>query len=238
MARLQPVRDHDLIVTLLSPERGRVDTWVHSGRKSTRRFGGRIEPFVFGRAGLKVGRGKLPALSSFERQGVLVGPGPTYRALCLASYVAELASNALQPEISDPGVYRWALNAIAVIALEESASIAACKLSIEIGFLAATGHLVAVDHCIRCRGGLSDGACWPSQGDALVCPSCAPHDSKRLDVEQVAAMVGLFASIAEGTSPPIVPDVGDDLLSSRIGRRMEETLPYRMRTEQALHAIV
>ncbi len=169
---------------------------------------------------------------------MLVGSAPTYRALCLASYVAELATNALQPELSDPGVYRWALNAIAVIAQEESATIGACKLSIDVGFLAATGHLAAVDRCVRCRHPLSEGARWPVESDNLLCPGCAPGESDRIDPEQVDAMIGLFASVAEGTSPPIVSDSGDGSLACRIERRMEESLPHRMRTEQALQAIV
>jgi hypothetical protein len=130
------------------------------------------------------------------------------------------------------------LNAIAVTAQEESASVGACKLSIDVGFLAATGHLAAVDRCVRCRRPLSDGACWPMGSDSLLCPGCVPGDSDRIEAAQVEAMIGLFASVAQGTSPPIVSDSGDGSLACRIAQRMEESLPYRMRTEQALQAIV
>lgn len=133
--RLVVTGESDLVVTLFHPQRGRIDALAKSARKSLRRFGA-LEPLArvsvqFGR-----GRGRLPLLT--EATLGRSWPGREYRQLTLASYAAELALHAAQPEHADPALHAW-LQERLDSACSPQAEVVHWWLDTDIGFLQVVG---------------------------------------------------------------------------------------------------
>lgn len=237
VARLQPVGDNDLIVSLLTVERGRVDAWVRAGRKSSRRFGGRLELFRAGVARLRPGRGQMPSLAGLESTRQLLTPGVGYGALCLASYAAELALIAAQPEHADAQLPTWLARALAAVAISEQDNLAADRLAIEISFLGAAGWMPATADCDQCGAALAAGAAWPAFADGPLCADCAPGGHVELGPASMAALVDLRGGDLAAIHVQRLPSAERDLVAARVTGLLHDTLPRRPRSADALNAL-
>ena len=238
VARLQPVGDNDLIVSLLTAERGRVDAWVRAGRKSSRRFGGRLELFRAGVARLRPGRGQMPSLAGFEGARQLLGPGVGYSALCLASYAAELALIAAQPEHADAQLATWLSQALAAVAHADPEAVVTDRLAIEITFLAAAGCMPATADCNHCGAPLAAGAAWPAFADGPLCDGCAPGGHLELGVVTMCALAGLRGGDLSAAHVEPLPAPERDLITARVTGLLHDALPRRPRSADALNALV
>lgn len=238
VARLQPVGDNDLIASLLSVERGRVDAWVRAGRKSTRRFGGRLELFRAGVAHLRRGRGRMPALVSLESPRQLLAPGCGYGVLCLASYAAELALIAAQPEHADAQLATWLQRTLAAVASASEDTLSSHRVAIEVTFLSATGWMPTTAHCNSCGADLSGGAAWPPYADGPVCRDCAPGGRVELGVASVAALATLHTGEPAAAEVAALPAAARALIAARVTGLLHDALPRRPRSADALSALI
>ena len=253
--RLQPVRDADLIVTFLDPSRGRVDAYARAARKSVRRFGGRLELFMRGRAALKLGRGDLPQLVGFEREVHLVPATMDWPLLCLLSSVAELGAIASQPEHADPQLHAWTCAALtACVGLPASRIRLAC-LAIDLGFLRAVGCLPSQERCGDCFGGLASGAVWREASEGWLCTDCQRRDlaARASDRDPEAALnevnddvQNFVKALTLSTIRELIADPAQAhtaFLSRRVGRLLRaradallaEVLPRPLRTREPLN---
>lgn len=201
--RLVVTGESDLVVTLLHPQRGRVDALAKGARKSVRRFGA-LEPLArvsvqFGR-----GRGRLPLLT--EATLGRAWPGREYRQLTLASYAAELALHAAQPEHADPALHAW-LEERLDSACRSQAEVVLWWLDTDIGFLRVVGGWPDLEHCHRCGVRLDGEAAWP---DALQGGYCLPCASEAPDV-------------------PVTRGVRPEVVQALRQRRLEILLPHELR---------
>ena len=128
VTRATPFRDADVIVTLLSPEHGRIDAVARGARSSRRRFGGALRPFCEVDVALQVGRGSLPLLVRADPQHAWLAEGVGYDQLCLASYVTELGLVATQPEHADPELHGWLRHWLALAEAPVSGSLRSLRL--------------------------------------------------------------------------------------------------------------
>ena len=231
--RLQPVRDADLIVTLLDPTRGRVDAYARSGRKSSRRFGGQLQLFALGRARLTQAKGGLPQLSEFERSADLAPGSVDWPLLCLCSTIAELAAVASQPEHADPGLHRWACACLRACDGLPPGRFRLASLTVDLGFLHAVGSLPDVSRCGVCAGDLSAGATWEDANQGWCCLRCRSTAGPTVDGAACAAVEALVRD------PDAVRTV---FLSRRVGRLLRrhadallaDVLPRPLRTREPL----
>jgi len=238
VARLQPVGDNDLIVSLLSSERGRVDAYVRAGRKSSRRFGGRLELFRKGTARLRAGRGRLPSLVGLEDARQLLAPGASYGVLCLASYAAELALIAAQPEHADVELAGWLEQSLAMAADCDEETLAVARLALEVAFLGAAGWMPSVARCHACGAELGGGAAWPAFADGPVCARCAPGGHVDLDATALAALMALRGGDASAARLDVLPTEQLELLGARVVGLLHDALPRRPRSADALAALI
>ena len=240
IVRLHPVGDADLIVSLLSPESGLVDAYARAARKSSRRFGGRLELFVEGIATVTPGRGSLPQLSAFEASAALIDGALDYPRLALASHAAELALAGSQPEHADPALVRWLRSTLVAIAAAPEVEVGPARFGIELGWLVTLGVAPPLGSCAACGGSLADGASWTRPHDGLRCRGCSPFAAVQIDGLDLAALAGV-ASTAEAALAPLRSQLAPPtvrLVRSRIAGLLDEQLGRRTRSAAALDALV
>ncbi len=110
--RRVPYGDRDLIVTLLTLDRGKVSAIAKSAKNSVKRFSGVLEVFTAMTAVCRIGRGKLPIL----QEAAIDHPFPAIRSdvrkMAYASYWAELINAWVEEGRPQARLYellRWAL---------------------------------------------------------------------------------------------------------------------------------
>jgi DNA repair protein RecO (recombination protein O) len=100
--RTIPLRESDLMVTLLTAEHGRISAVARGARKSQRRFAGALQLLVLGRFQLSRSRGELFTLEAADVEREWTTLASDVIAVAHASYVAEIAGAIVPPEQPEP----------------------------------------------------------------------------------------------------------------------------------------
>jgi len=230
--RLQPLRDTDLIVTLLSPSAGRIDALARAARTSRHRFAGSLRLFCEVEVALAPAKGSLVQLGRAELVRDWFGEGVGYDQLCLASYVTELALHASQPDHADPPLYAWLTALLAEAGKGTRGRLRALRLRADVGFLATLGLWPDVAACATCGQSLVAGAAWPRGSEGPLCLGCAG------DAPQVSPAILLaLGGFADG-QPSDLPPGPLRTLEERVAQRIGEALPSRLRSTEALRDAV
>ena len=142
--------DHDLIVTFLTPDRGKFSSIAKSARKSVKRFSGLLEPFTGLQVVCTAGRGRLPIL----KEAALRRSPECIRSDCLktayASYWVELVDGWLEAGRRQTALFHlleWSLNGLNREAPEAS------RLSIlfQMRWMAQAGFSPNLCRCAGCN---------------------------------------------------------------------------------------
>lgn len=228
--RVQPLREADVIATLLHPQRGRVDAVARSARTSRKRFAGSLAPFHGVRVRLARGRGELPTLAEAQLQRAYLGDGVGYAQLALASYATELALHASQPDHADPQLYQWLADCLTLAGGPVEGYIRALRLQVEVTFLHVLGAFPDVQHCAVCGGTTVAGAVWPDVTAGLLCLTCAGTWQPRLSSELVAALaVADFGTIDDHALRSV---------EERTGQLLAQVVSGPLRSAAALRSLV
>jgi len=175
--------DNDLILSLITPDRGRQSAIAKSAKKSRKRFAGILEPFSVLDVVLTFGRGKkgLPIL----KEAVLSHPFQSIAADVLkaayASYWAELVDSWLEDASADTAMYRLLGNALNYL---DTDKMPAADLSVlfQIRFISSAGYAPDLMSCSGCGKGLDDmvpnRVSFSIRKGSLICDACSPRFQK------------------------------------------------------------
>jgi DNA repair protein RecO (recombination protein O) len=201
--RAQKLGEADRIVTLLTREHGRVRAVAKGVRKTTSRFGGRVEPFMLIDVQLYEGR-SLDTVTQVETIGAyglqIAGDYARYTA---ATAMLETAERMTQIE-REPAVQQFLLLAGGLRTLAQGGHEAGMVLDAYlIRSLAVAGWAPSFVDCARC------GASGPHRAFALgsggaVCPACRPPGSAAphpLTLELLAALLSGDWERADASEP-------------------------------------
>lgn len=223
--RLQPVAESDLIAVLLSPKQGKIEAYARAARKSTKRFGGRLEPFVEGVATLGKGRGSLATLQAFEPQIRHLGTAVEYEQLALASYFAELAITAAQPEHEDTLLFSWLRSAVAAAALADASEWAATKLAADIAWLSVMGGLADPMTCVECGSATDSGAQWTTATPGPICEGCSAATQPNANPAVLRVIAELGQGVVTHSLAARLKSADGGKIEAAIGARVAELLP-------------
>jgi len=169
--RTRPLGESDLLVVLLTPEQGKLETAARGARNSKRRFPGGLPSGLRGLAGVARGRGSLARLDRFEASA---DHSPVGRDLDRFAYVAYLC------ELTDELVLAWHADALvfaalctALAAVIEATPRPGELRRYELALLHALGLLPALELCCACGEpalrGPDGGVAFDAQRGGVLC---------------------------------------------------------------------
>ncbi len=186
--RTYPLREADLLVTLLTRAEGKVHGVARSAKKSKRRFGGALEPMTYVRAFYDVReRQELARLDACEViESPLAGEVGYARAVALA-HVAELLDELLPDYEANDAVFRLTLSVLRVLTGEE---IWMPVTYFELWLTRLVGFLPELTECIICGRSLnSSRAYFHALADGLMCA-----EDKRLASSEISSESRMLAA--------------------------------------------
>lgn len=194
--RTHKLGEADRIITLLTRSRGKVRAVARGVRRTSSKFGGRLEPFNLIDVQLAEGR-TLDVVAQVESRR-------SYGAVLAADYARYTAAQVMV-EVSDklveqdhePAVqqYRLLAGALGVLAqgTRDGRRPASMVLdSFLLRSLAVAGYAPALGECARCGRPGPHQFFSPSAG-GLVCPGCRPAGSVRPDAGTLAYLGALLS---------------------------------------------
>jgi DNA repair protein RecO (recombination protein O) len=175
--------DFDLILTLLSLQRGKISLIAKSAKKSTKRFGGILELFSLMEVVASAGRGGLPVL----QEATLISPFSTIRndiiKTAYASYWCELINNWVEENQKQEQLFYLLKHVLNQLDRGESEA-AQISILFQMKLLHLTGHGPNLRQCGRCRKNLeiilSNQVVFDIAKGAILCDECSPGAGGRL----------------------------------------------------------
>jgi DNA repair protein RecO (recombination protein O) len=190
--RAQKLGEADRIVTLLTREHGKVRAVAKGVRRTSSKFGARLEPFMVVDVQLHAGR-SLDTVTQAETIGPYARRVCEDYALYTAGTVMLETAERLVADEREPAVQQYWLLAGALRALSERAHAPNLVLdSYLLRALAVAGWAPSFTDCARCGEPGPHHAFAVAQGGA-VCPRCRPPGSTAPAPETFALLAALLA---------------------------------------------
>jgi DNA repair protein RecO (recombination protein O) len=173
LLRAVPYGESDLVTTFLCAHGGKIAAMARGARKSTKRFGGALEPFHTSEITLQDRGRDLTTLIEAKIVRVRVGIGARLDAVDAAGIALRWARDLCPPRTEEPGAYRALIELLD--ALDERDSDARAELALAaLRILSEVGYALELDRCVVCgkpcpedRAATID----PVRG-GIVCRSC------------------------------------------------------------------
>lgn len=162
----------DRIVTVLTPDHGRLKGFARAARRSRKRFGPALETFAEIRLHwLPRPGGELVSVREAELVSLRLGLRRDLETLALASYGCELTEALCEEAVGAVEVY--GLLRAFLDHLDARGATSAARLLLELRLLALAGIVPHLQHCAECHGALPDGPVGfaAARGGSL-CPAC------------------------------------------------------------------
>lgn len=185
--RLANYRDHDRMLTLLSPELGRVDALSRGCRRPKSLLLAASELFVQGEFVLFQSHEKYSLTACALADSYYPLRLDPYRLTC-ASYLAGLCQAAAQPAEPAPELFALLLQGLHLLAYEEDRLPLSVTTAFLLRYAEVIGYKPRLNHCALCRAPLDaqNGALLDVEAGGLVCPDCGGKTAYRLSGGQVA----------------------------------------------------
>lgn len=187
--RTHKLGEADRIVTMLTKQHGKVRAVAKGVRRTTSKFGARLEPFMVADVQLYEGR-SLDIVTQAESLGsygaLITGDYPSYTA---ASAMVEAADKLTESEGS---LQQYILLVGALRSLSRREHGASLTLdSYLLRALSMAGWAPSFQDCSRC-GAIGEHAAVVVQLGGIVCDDCAPPGSPILDERTIALLSALL----------------------------------------------
>lgn len=223
-------REHDRMLTLLTPDHGRVDVLARGCRKPKSPLMTASELFVHGEYVVFRGGERFTLTSCAVTDTFYPLRLDPYRLTC-ASYLLGLSQAAAQPEQPARGLFGLLLKGLYHITYCEDEPALAVTNAFLLLYATELGYRPRLNHCARCREPLPpDAPVWlDMEAGGLCCTKCAQAGQYAL----TAAQAGwLRAVLKEGFDTPMT--AGDATLFEALRRYVEGRLEISIKAGQML----
>jgi DNA repair protein RecO (recombination protein O) len=186
--RTYPLREADLLVTLLTRVEGKVRGVARSAKKSKRRFGGALEPLTYVRAFYDVReRQELVRLDACEVLESPLASEVTYARAVGLGHIAELLDELLPDREANDAVFRLTLSVLQVLTGED---IWMPVTYFELWLTRLVGFLPELAECVVCGRTLNGSrAYFHALADGLMCA-----EDKRLASSEISSESRMLAA--------------------------------------------
>jgi len=201
--RAQKLGEADRIVTLLTREHGKVRAVGKGVRRTSSRFGSRLEPFMVIDLQLYSGR-SLDTVTQVETIGAFARPiSADYSRYTVGTAMLETADRLVEAE-HEPSLQQYVLLVAAVRSLAEGAHAPGLVLdSYLLRALAVAGWAPSFTDCARC-GEPGPHRAFAAGSGGAVCPSCRPPGAASPAPETFALLAALLTgtwAVADASDP-------------------------------------
>lgn len=223
-------RERDRMLTLLTPDHGRVDVLSRGCRKPKSPLMPGSEWFVHGEFVVFRNQDRLTLTSCTLTDTFYPLRLEPYRLVC-ATYLAQLTLAAAQPEQPAEGLYSLLLKGLYHLAYQtEEAPLTVVNLFLLL-YALELGYQPRLRHCVRCGKPLPPeaGARLDMEAGGLCCPACAQRETFALSAEQISWMRQAYQQEFE------VPFLSaDPTLFTALRRYVESRLETTLKSSQFL----
>lgn len=170
----------DIIATFFTPSWGKLSAVVRNARRSTKRFGGALEPLHEIHVVLEDRGKELCVLKEARVERPRVGIASSLEAMEAAGQALRWVRHLCPARTPEPAAWRSleelleALNAYGVAAERDLGEARAHLALFGLRLLADMGYALEFDQCIRCGLGCPEGraAFLDAPGGGIICSSC------------------------------------------------------------------
>jgi len=165
-------RDSDRIVTLLTEDYGKISALARGARRSQRRFGGALQPYVLMNAYFRPGRGELAHLERVSVDRSFHGILRNLDAIGSAGVALAVIRERLPEHEPEPVVFDSAVRFLE--ALNQGAPAEEALLTLQIRVLTVLGFSPTLDGCVGCGKVPAAGraASFDASRGGIVCRAC------------------------------------------------------------------
>ncbi len=221
-------REHDRMLTLLSPGMGRIEALCRGCKRPGSPLLAASEWFTLGEYVLYTGKGRMTVTSCHVSESFY--PLRTdYERLQYATYLLSIAEAAAQP--GDRAVELFTLLARSLSRLaygeKDPQAVAAAFL---LHFSAISGYRPRLSHCVLCGRRMEDAEIrlMDTENGGLVCPQCADarQGLRAVTADQVRWMRDVLEKGIDKTDRPAA-DAPGPLLGLYVESRMEKPIRHK-----------
>ncbi|GAB3601955.1 DNA repair protein RecO [Microbacterium aureliae] len=188
--RTHKLGEADRIVTLLSRRHGKIRAVAKGVRRTSSRFGSRLEPFMVADVQMYEGR-SLDIVQQAESIGAYGADIVVHYERYTAAHAMVEAADRLNEAEATPQQYLLLVGGLRALARGEHAARAILD-SYLLRAMALSGWAPGLTDCARC-GATGPHESFVAQLGGMVCSSCAPAGSARLDSATAAVLRALMA---------------------------------------------
>jgi DNA repair protein RecO (recombination protein O) len=177
--------DSDLILSLITLNRGKLSAIAKSAKKSKKRFAGILEPFSLLEVVLTPGKGKnrLPLLQEAVLKHPFSAISPDFLKVAYASYWAELINDGLEESERHKEVYLLLSSALEWLDIGHRSE-AALSILFQMRFITLSGYGPNLTQCGICKKELDDikknDVVFDIKRGGIICDACYPQSRGRL----------------------------------------------------------
>lgn len=166
--------DYDRMVTLLTPEHGRLDAVARGCRRPRSPLVNAAEPFISGEFQL-FRKGERYSIEQCQVREGFYDLRTDYDRLVHGAYWLRLLDAGVPRDVPAPDIFMLALKALAHLNYAADLPPAMLTLAFEAHFMALSGYPPRVDSCVLCSRPLRAEARFDARLGGAVCLSCPSH---------------------------------------------------------------
>lgn len=218
-------REHDRMLTLLSPSMGRIEALCRGCKRPQSPLLSASEWFALGEYVFYTGKGHL-TVTACSLTETFFPLRTDYEKLKYATYLLSIAEAAAQPGDRAVELFTLLARSLSRLAYSDMDAKAVCAAFL-LHFSAISGYRPRLHHCVHCGKRLEDGEIrlFDLENGGLACPSCLENraHTRPISPEQVLWMRGVLQNGIDKTALP-ERDAPGALLSEYVERRMEKPI--------------
>ena len=221
--RVANYREHDRMLTLLTPDQGRVDVLSRGCRRPKSCLMPASENFVQGEFVVFRNQDRCTLTSCTIGESFYPVRLDAYRMTC-GAYMLQLAQAAAHPGQEAETLYQLLAGSLRRLCYGENGAPLTIVNAFLLLFAADNGYRPRLSHCVYCQKKIApdQGACFDISAGGICCGSCAQGALPRPSAAQLQWM---RATLQNGTETPAVEDKTlFEILRRYVESRLETTI--------------
>ncbi len=170
----------DYVLTLLTKDFGKIRGLAKNAKKSRKRFGGRLEPFVHLRARFRERPGGIKFIEDSETIKVFSSLMEDVGLFMWGSFILENVDVLLPEEEPNEDIFELLVETLS--ALDSKKNPLAVILRFQLSVLSLSGYKPNFDACVNCGKTIEEDVFFSVQKGGVLCNSCKKNEPNEVRV--------------------------------------------------------